>query len=83
MDFTKLVSKRMKQIIEEKGLTQYKVYKLTNIPQSTISTILAGKVKTIKLSTIYDFCLGLGVEISEYFGADEFKIKNIKKCQDC
>ena len=83
MDFTKLVSKRMKQIIEEKGLTQYKVYKLTNIPQSTISTILAGKVKTIKLSTIYDFCLGLGVEISEFVGADEFKIKNIKKCQDC
>lgn len=78
MTFTEAVSKRMKEILKEKGLSQYRAYKLTNIPQSTISTILAGKIKTIKLSTIYDFCAGLNIEISQFFSGEDFELKNLK-----
>ncbi len=75
MNLTQAVSKRFKQILEEKGLSQYRAFKITGIPQSTISTIIAGKVKTIKLSTIHDFCNGLNIEISEFFNTEDFKIK--------
>ncbi len=75
MNLTQAISKRIKEILEEKGLSQYRAFKITGIPQSTISTIIAEKVKTIKLSTIYDFCKGMDMEISEFFNAEGFKIK--------
>lgn len=52
--------------------------KLTGIPQSTLSTILNGDIKTIKISTLYDFCAGIGIEICEFFDSELFKLKNLE-----
>ena len=78
MILQKNVATRIKEIINEKKLNQYKVYKLTGIPQSTLSTIIKGELKTIKLSTLYDFCAGLNIEFSEFFECDYLKLKNIE-----
>ena len=71
------VTKRLKEIMKEKNLNQYKLFKLTEVPQSTISTILHGDIKTIQLDTLYDFCAGLNIEFSEFFDVDYLKIENI------
>ncbi len=71
------VTKRLKEIMKEKNLNQYKLFKLTGVPQSTISTILHGDIKTIQLDTLYDFYAGLNIEFSEFFDVDYLKIENI------
>ena len=74
----KLIIRRIREIIKEKNLNQYKLYKLTGIPQSTKSTILNGDIKTIKLTTLYDICAGLNLEFTDFFSPEYFKLKNIE-----
>ena len=71
------VAKRIKEILKEKNLTQYALFKLTGVPQSTLSTIASGEIKTVKLSTIYDICSGLEIEFTEFFNRDYFKLVSL------
>lgn len=71
------VAKRIKEIIKEKGITQYELFKRTGVPQSTISTILNAETKTVKLSTIYEICSGLEIELSEFFNCSYLSIENL------
>jgi len=77
MKLVKAMSKRIKEIIKQKGITQYELYKLSGVPQSTISTILKGELITIKLSSIYEICSGLNIEFSEFFDCSYLKLENI------
>lgn len=77
MKLIESISKRIKQILKERNLTQYQLYKLSGVPQSTISTIINGETKDIKISTIYNICSALNIELSEFFDKDSLKIKSI------
>ena len=78
MKLKQAVAKRIKSLIKEKGITQYELFKRTGVPQSTISTILNGDIKTVKLSTIFEICLGLEIELSEFFDVDYLKSNSIE-----
>ena len=77
MKLMQAVSKRLKEILKEKEITQYELFKRSGVPQSTISTILKGDIKTVKLSTIYEICSGLNIEIHDFFNVDYLKIENL------
>lgn len=72
------IARRIKDIINAKGITQYELFKQTGVPQSTISTILNAETKTVKLSTIYEICTGLGIELSVFFDCDYLKMENLE-----
>lgn len=71
------VAKRIKEILKERNLTQYALFKLTGVPQSTLSTIISGEIQTVKLSTIYEICSGLNMEFTEFFNRDYFKLVSL------
>ncbi len=77
MKLKNCISRRIKEIIKNRKITQYELFKQTGVPQSTISTILNSESKTVKLSTIYDICSGLGIELSEFFDYDYLKLENL------
>lgn len=77
MELKQAVAKRLKNILGELGITQYELYKRSGVPQSTISTILNSNIKTVKLSTIYEICSGIGMELSDFFDINFFKLENI------
>lgn len=78
MKLNQAISKRIKELLKDRNLTQYGLFKLTGVPQSTISTILKGDLQTVKLSTIYEICSGLNLEIDEFFNKDYFKLNNLE-----
>ncbi|MBQ8444094.1 MAG: helix-turn-helix transcriptional regulator [Clostridia bacterium] len=78
MKLVKAYAKRLKEILKEKNLNQYKLSKCSGVPQSTISTVLKGEIKTIKLSTIYDICAGLNIEFKDFFDCDYLSLDNIE-----
>lgn len=78
MKLTVAYAKRLKCLLKERGMTQYALFKCSGVPQSTISTILKGELKTIKFSTIYDICAGLGIELADFFNDEVFKLRNIE-----
>lgn len=71
------IAKRIKEIIKTKGITQYQLFKQSGVPQSTISTILNSETKTTKISTIFEICDGLNIELSEFFDCDYMKTNNL------
>lgn len=71
------IAERIVEIKDERRLSQYSLSKLTGIPQSTISTIIKKQIKTIKLSTIYDLCSGLGIELREFFNSPIFELNSL------
>lgn len=71
------IAERIKEIIKEKNMSQYELFKRTGVPQSTISTILNAETKTVKMSTIYEICSGLGIEFSEFFDCPNLKMDKL------
>lgn len=79
MNLKNAVAKRLKELLDEKQMTQYALSKKSGVPQSTISTILNGDIKTVKLSTMHELCEGLEVELADFFDKEYLKIKNLEK----
>ena len=78
MTITEAVAIRLKEIMEEKGVTQYRVYKLSGVAQSTISEILHRQSKSINIVAIYEIMDGLGLELSYFFDSPLFKRENLE-----
>ena len=76
MKLKNAVIKRIKELLN--GKTQYELFKITGIPQSTISTLLKGETKTLQLSTLYAICSGLNIDFCDFFAPDYLKNKELE-----
>jgi putative transcriptional regulator len=61
----------LKDLINERGYTNYKLAKTANIGQATICELVSGKRKKIRLDTAKKIAQVLGVEIEEICRAIE------------
>lgn len=61
---------RLNEILKDKGLTVYKINKLTGIPLTTLTDLVSGKADISKayISTLYKLSHFLGVEIEDLVG---------------
>ncbi len=71
------IAKRLKELIKQKGITQYAIFKATGIPQSTISTIINARANSVTITSIYDLCMGLNITLKEFFDSPIFNEDNI------
>ena len=67
MTLSEAVGKRVENLLAERNMTQYQLYKNGGIPRSTISVIIDGKYKTVKLDTVYQIVATLGITLKEFF----------------
>ena len=72
MKLSVAVGKRIENLLAERRMTQYQLYKNGGIPRSTISVTVDGKYKTVKLDTIYQITATLGITLKEFFDDDLF-----------
>ena len=77
MELSEAIAKRLKELLKEKGCTQYKLSSLTGVPQSTISTIMTKKSRTCKLDTILLLAQGLGVTAKDFFDTPLFDFDSL------
>lgn len=71
------ISARIKELLEERKMTQYQIFKNTGVPQSTISTIMAEKDKTCKILTIAQIAEAFDMGLKEFFDSEIFAFDNI------
>lgn len=67
------VSRRLQDVMEEKGFTPFMLYKQGGVPKSTISQVLHGTRKNIKITTIYDIISTMGMTMDEFFNDPIFR----------
>ncbi len=60
------ISQRLKELRKQQNISQYKLAKLSNVSQSFISDIEAGK-KTITIKFLKKLCTALNISLSDFF----------------
>ena len=78
MTLNQAFSIRVKQILEEKKMTQYKLEQLTGIYHSTMTSILTGKTKASNFNTMASIISVLGLSISDFFNHKVFDFENLE-----
>jgi transcriptional regulator with XRE-family HTH domain len=67
------ISEKIKRLREEKGITKYRLAKLSGLRESYVGQLESGIVDHPRHDTIAALAKGLGVEPSVFFGGDEKK----------
>lgn len=78
MDLSEAVRIRICDLIEEKSLTVSRLCTLSGISRSTLSKILSGKRKYIRLDILEFICEALNIELKDFFDSPVFKNVEVK-----
>ncbi|MGN0748468.1 MAG: helix-turn-helix domain-containing protein [Christensenellales bacterium] len=72
MKLTEAIAIRVSQLLNEKNLSQYSLYKNGGVPRSTVCDVVNNKKKRVSTETIYQICTTLGLSLAEFFSDSIF-----------
>lgn len=78
MDFSDLVALKIKELMEEKDVTIYKLQTLSGVYSSTIAMFLTRKTRTIRLENLVFICDALNISLSDFFADKRFIDAEVK-----
>lgn len=78
MQLNQAVSARLKELLQERGMTQYQLYMKSGVPKSTIGNVINCSYDSVKLRIIHELCQGMGISISEFFASPLFEETNLE-----
>ena len=67
MKLVEAIGKRVDNLLQERGMTQYELSQRGGIPRSTINVIVGVKRNTTKIDTIYQIAATLGIPLKKFF----------------
>ena len=67
MKLVEAIGQRVKQLLNDRKLSLYQLYKLGGVPRSTVSDIILVKKKRVSTDTVYQICATLGMTLQEFF----------------
>ncbi|MCI9366522.1 MAG: helix-turn-helix transcriptional regulator [Clostridia bacterium] len=73
MDLQEAVKIRILNLCKERNITINKLSTLSGMSQSSVNSLIDGSSKNPKLLTILRLCLGLDIELREFFNDPIFK----------
>ena len=77
MKIAEVVSQRTRELLLEKGITQYRLEKDMAIPHNTMTTIMTAKNKSVNLKTVMQIARGLGITASEFLDDPRFNDEEV------
>ena len=77
MTISEAVTIRLKQLLQEKGLSQYQLEKRTCVSHDTVKSICKGKTKGVSLRTLVNLAEGLDMTVSEFLDSELFDYNNL------
>lgn len=78
MTLAQAVAKRTIELLKEFNMSQYRLIKETCLDKTTIQSIMKGKTKDIRLSTIFLIADAFDMTISEFTNVHYFNNINIE-----
>ena len=67
MKLVEAIGKRVDNLLQERGMTQYELSQRGGIPRSTINVVVGVKRNTTKIDTIYQIAATLGIPPKKFF----------------
>ena len=78
MQLNEAVSARLKELLRERGMTQYQLYMKSGVPKSSIGNVVNCAYDSVKLRLIHELCQGLNINISDFFNSPYFDETNLE-----
>ena len=78
MQLNEAVSRRLTELLQERGMTQYQLYMKSGVPKSSIGNVVNCAYDSVKLRIIHEMCQGLNISISEFFNSPLFDESNLE-----
>ena len=78
MKLNEAVSQRLKELLKERGMTQYQLSMKSGVPKSTIGNVVNCMYDSVKLRIIHELCQGMNLNISEFFNSPMFEEENLE-----
>ena len=78
MQLNEAVSARLKELLQERDMTQYQLYMKSGVPKSSIGNIVNCAYDSVKLRLIHELCQGLNINISDFFNSPYFDEANLE-----
>lgn len=67
MKLCEAIALRVKNVLEEKALKPYYLFKKGGIPRSTISNLINLNIKNVSSDLVYQICATLEISLKEFF----------------
>lgn len=67
MKLTQAIALKVQQLLSDRDLSQYSLFKNGGIPRSTICDVVNNKKKRVSTDTVYQICSTLGITLSDFF----------------
>ena len=80
MQLNQAVSERLKELLAEKNMTNYALFKRCGVPTSTIGNLVNCTYDSVVLRVLHELCQGLGISLTEFFDSplfDDFSRLNL------
>ena len=71
------VTIRLKELLDERGLSVYKLERRSAVSHDTLKSIMKGKTKGVNLKTLIALSDGLGITVSEFLNSELFSYDNL------
>lgn len=78
MKLNQAVSRRLVELLQEKGMTQYQLFIKSGVPKSTIGNVVNRSYDSVKLRVIHELCQGLGIGLDTFFDSPLFDEHNLE-----
>ena len=78
MKLSEAIALRTKKLLVQKGITMYKLEKISTIPHGTMIDLMAGTYKSVNFRTIMLIIKALEIKTSEFFNDEIFESENLE-----
>ena len=72
MKLTEAIGKRVENLLKERKLSQYYLFKHGEIPRTTINDVINVRNKKVSTDTVYQICSTLELTLEEFFADPMF-----------
>ena len=77
MTVNEAVILRVKELLQERHMTQYRLVQESGIQQGHMQWIMSGKSKTVTLSTVMLLAKGFGMSVTAFLDAPVFALDGL------
>ena len=77
MKLSEAVAKRMKELLFQNKVSQYKLVQETGLNRTTIQSLIKGRTPDVKLSTVLLIANFFNMSLSEFLNDNIFEYQNI------
>ena len=78
MTVNNAVAKRISKLLEEKGISQYRLEQESGIQHGSMQCIMNGRNKTVTLSTVIMLARGFGMTLIEFLDDPVFSSNDLE-----